>query len=303
MSSFAPETKPSQPIHGHTSILLPSTEELFNLASNFAISGNLRIKNRIYEEFIAEHPDASRDDLLRVQINRADWQRRQGKIEIAQTMLEDIDLTYAKNAIVQIEYLQAFNQCLLRKATTDIGDLQKIKLLERAVLNQESLYELAAKENGLGADKLIYYLVGICEIRGALLTIKGAEKDPRIEAVHGLIEKTYMENRLQMPETKRQRVEYEIPFNKGIYYRQTGDYKTASELFARAWHHLEILQDQRVQTVVMMEYLFCKLNLGETEGDLLYSRLLKLFKNKADSNLLPADRIMMSEQIKKLLEL
>lgn len=266
---------------------------LFLLASMLAVSGKLNLKNEVLSEWVSRHPAASMEDLQRVQINKSDWKRRQGQTDEALSELEKMKIS--ENAVVRAEYLQAYNQCLLQKSKLTSSSNEKIDLLQRAISNQEALCSIALSAGEISADKKIYYLVGVCEIRGHLMRQLGLKSDLQIEKAHETC-RAIQTHESFSPEYQK-RLAWELPFNEGIYKVDCERFPEAASSFKESWEALRQIDDVRSRAAVALFYLFAVLHDNSLSVDSDFSEINNFYQKQGRQALLAGDKKLLQARM------
>jgi hypothetical protein len=269
--------------------------ELFLLASRLAITGKLGLKNQILNDWITNHPLTNPDDRTRVEINRLDWTRRVEGLG-AEVLTELEALNRSGDPVVEVEYLEATSQCLLQIALNSPNELDKAKLLSRAITQQREACAIALSSNEVPPDKKIFYLIGLCQLRGRQGSLIAGQIDSEIESAFATCDNIVANEPIE-PDY-RSFLAWELPFAKAGYYRDIHMYGAATDLLAGAWLELRGTRDERCKTAVAVQYLFCALkDRQEHSAENIFKDIEAYYRHCSSGNLLEGDKKILKAEL------
>ncbi|MBI4054035.1 MAG: hypothetical protein HY397_01760 [Candidatus Doudnabacteria bacterium] len=215
-----------------------SVEYLFELASQLAVAGRYGDKNRIYEQWILDHPRALPDDRARVLINRHDQLRRKGQAAEALAGLQAMETP--QESVVIREWLQAVANCHLA-----LGDLTGAISAQR--------WLISTLDEEVPDDKRVYFL----EMLVHLLLLAG-QADEEVE--ERLIQLDTLTRSDRLSGAMKQRAGESYLRLQGRYLAASGAFAEALEPLDRAYVGATVVREKVVTGLI---YLYCASQCGQ----------------------------------------
>ena len=157
-------------------VVQESPQELFALASELAIAGDISGKLAIYQR-IAQHVEASGVDRFRVAACMLDAVRRDGDAKAAIDGLLALEQPQSIGALAQAEFLMALEQCVF-----------VVEGPRAAIPWQRKLISLPEFSSAIPPDKQLYYLETHCELK-VMLGEFDAELDRSLASYREILER------------------------------------------------------------------------------------------------------------------
>lgn len=212
-------------------------QQLFELATDAAISGDYGAKAKIYQEYIFNHPEASDDDKFRVEIYQQDLTRRNGDPKTALAELESLREKYATNeAAADTEYFHAVGQCHLM-----LGQLDQAVASNREVLSH--------CDDSIPSDKQLYFME-------SMMAVKLASGKPDEELDELFSRYQALLDASDLGELHRNRALSALYSLQGTAAVEKGDSNAAAESYRQFF---AVAPSDRDKTVAALRYLAIRL--------------------------------------------